>query len=185
MPSLFETFKARAEAVSAEVHRAESVSAARSFILEFLAAEGVADQPYAYAVSAGGALLGDTHQKTLALAVPGLRFDVTRETAEAAKVGISQVEWGIAGTGALVTDATALERRLVSALPLIHIAILPTAAILADMAAVFAQADPRRIPYLSMITGPSRTADIERVLTIGVHGPARLVIVCVDDMESN
>jgi L-lactate dehydrogenase complex protein LldG len=185
MPSLFETFRERAEAVSAEVHRMESASDARSFILEFLTAEGVADQPYAYAVCAGGGLLGDTYQKALALAVPGLRFDVTRETAEAAKVGISEVEWGIAATGTLVTDATAVERRLVSTLPPVHIAILATAAIQPDMAAVFAQANPRRIPYLSLITGPSRTADIERVLTIGVHGPARLVIVCVDGMEDN
>jgi L-lactate dehydrogenase complex protein LldG len=185
MPSLFEEFRTRAEAVSAEVHRVESSVAARSFILEFLIAEGVADQPYAYAVCADGGLLGDTHHKALALAVPGLRFDVTRETAEAAKVGISQVEWGIAATGTLVTDATAVERRLASALPQIHVAILPTAAIRFDMAAVFTEADPRRSAYLSMITGPSRTADIERVLTIGVHGPGRLVIVCVDDMEAN
>jgi len=48
------------------------------------------------------------------------------------------------------------------------------------MAAAFATIDPRRSAYLSLITGPSRTADIERVLTIGVHGPARLVILCVD-----
>jgi L-lactate dehydrogenase complex protein LldG len=180
MSSLFETFRARAEAVSAEVHRMESAAAARSFILDFLAAEGVADRPRFYAVCTDGALLGDTHHHALALAVPGLRFDVTRETAEEAKVGITQVEWGIAATGTLVTDATAVERRLASTLPLIHIAILPTAAIQPDMAAVFANVDPRRIAYLSMITGPSRTADIERVLTIGVHGPARLVIVCVD-----
>ena len=35
--------------------------------------------------------------------------------------------------------------------------------------------------YLSFITGPSRTADIERVLTIGVHGPSRFVIIAVDE----
>ena len=177
MPSLFDTFRTRAEAVSAEVHRVESMAEARAFILHFLRAEGVADQPYSYAVASGGALAGET--------LAGLRFDVTRDTAEAAKVGISEVEWAIAATGTLVTDATAVERRLVSTLPPIHIALLSTTAIEADMAAVFTKADPRRINYLSMITGPSRTADIERVLTIGVHGPGRLVIVCVDNMGSN
>ena len=37
--------------------------------------------------------------------------------------------------------------------------------------------------YISFITGPSRTADIERVLTIGVHGPERLIIVVVDEFQ--
>jgi L-lactate dehydrogenase complex protein LldG len=37
--------------------------------------------------------------------------------------------------------------------------------------------DPARVPFLALVTGPSRTADIERVLTIGVHGPRRLIIV--------
>jgi L-lactate dehydrogenase complex protein LldG len=48
---------------------------------------------------------------------------------------------------------------------------------------VLARVDPRKSAYLSFITGPSRTADIERVLTIGVHGPERLVIVLVDNLE--
>jgi L-lactate dehydrogenase complex protein LldG len=95
------------------------------------------------------------------------------------------VECGIAATGTLLTDATAVDRRLVSTLPPIHVAILPTAAIVPDIAAAFATVDPGRSAYLSMITGPSRTADIERVLTIGVHGPARLVILCIDGTEAN
>jgi L-lactate dehydrogenase complex protein LldG len=97
-------------------------------------------------------------------------------------VGISQLECAIADTGTLVTDAAPVERRLASALPVIHVAVVPTDAILPDMASAFARIHPSRSGYISLITGPSRTADIERVLTIGVHGPSRLVIVFVDEM---
>jgi L-lactate dehydrogenase complex protein LldG len=42
---------------------------------------------------------------------------------------------------------------------------------------------PKDTKFITLITGASKTADIERVLAIGVHGPERLVIVCVDDLE--
>jgi L-lactate dehydrogenase complex protein LldG len=41
---------------------------------------------------------------------------------------------------------------------------------------------PDKSSYLTLITGPSKTADIERVLAIGVHGPERIVILCVDEL---
>jgi L-lactate dehydrogenase complex protein LldG len=115
--------------------------------------------------------------------LPAAIFDVTREAAAAAKVGISEMEWAIADTGTLVQDAAAAERRLVSTLPEIHIAMVATDSIQPDLPSVLARINPRQTAYLSMITGPSRTADIERVLTIGVHGPERVVIVCVDEAE--
>ncbi len=117
----------------------------------------------------------------LAGRVPGLRFDVTRELAAQAKAGISQFEWAAAGTGTLLQDATAVDQRLVSSLPLLHIAMVPAARIVADVPTALAKFDPKQCGYLAAITGPSRTADIERVLTIGVHGPERLVIVFVDE----
>jgi len=48
---------------------------------------------------------------------------------------------------------------------------------------VFERLHPSQANYISFITGPSRTADIERVLTIGAHGPERLVIVVVDALD--
>jgi L-lactate dehydrogenase complex protein LldG len=180
---LFATFQARAEAVSAEVHRFVTRLEALAFLLDFLRAESVADAPGSYAVWADGPFLTGLDRTDLARQVPGLRFDVTRETSAAAKIGIGQVDFAIADTGTLVADSTAVEERLVSTLPAIHIALLPAGEIYPDLAAAIALLNPRRSPYLSMITGPSRTADIERVLTIGVHGPKRLAIVCIDELE--
>ena len=77
-----------------------------------------------------------------------------------------------------------MERRLASTLPPIHIAIVETSRIVPDMPAVFAKIRPEQTNYISFITGPSRTADIERVLTIGVHGPEKLIIVFVDDLAA-
>ncbi len=170
MNDLFEQFKARAEAVSAEVSRFRTPAEAVAFASEFAAAHGPAvwaHGPWRRFASEG----------------PGLSFEVTRETAERAQVGISQVEWGVAATGTLAQDASAAAQRLVSTLPPVHIALLPAARIVPDLAALFAAADPARCAYFSMITGPSRTADIERVLTIGVHGPERLLILAVDSDE--
>ena len=124
-------------------------------------------------------------RRSLSEQAPGLSFSVTRHSAEKAKIGISQVECAISDTGTLVNDAAPVERRLVSTLPTIHVAVAPTDAIQADMAAALAWIHPSRCGYISMITGPSRTADIERVLTIGVHGPSRLVIVFVDELGNN
>ena len=54
--------------------------------------------------------------------------------------------------------------------------------LLPDMPSLLTRLHPKDSAYIALITGPSRTADIERVLTIGVHGPERLVIVFVDDL---
>jgi L-lactate dehydrogenase complex protein LldG len=183
--SCFSTFKSRAEAVSAEVHRFLTQADALAFVLEFLRSEGVLDAPNCRAVWADCPFLEGLNKEALRVSVPGLVFDVTREGCAEAKIGISQVDWGKADTGTLVQDATAVEKRLVSTLPLIHIALIATSKILPDLPSLLTAIDPRQAGYISFITGPSRTADIERVLTIGVHGPERLIIVAVDEMRGN
>jgi L-lactate dehydrogenase complex protein LldG len=191
----FDTFKIRAEAVNAEVHRFATRLDALQFILQVLKQEGVADAAQSYAVWADAmspdgrqdsgrtaSMLAGVSKQQLSEQVPGLRFDVTRALAAEAKIGISEFDWAIANTGTLVQDATAVEKRLVSTLPIVHIAVAGTDAIVPDLPSLLAHASPRQTNYLAFITGPSRTADIERVLTIGVHGPERLVIVFVDEI---
>lgn len=179
---MYELFKARAERAGAEVHRFTSKAEAEGYIVGLLGEEQVRDEAGHLAVWAECPFL-DAAFKERVSQLPGMRFSVSREDANSAWVGISQVDGAMAEIGTLVQDATAIDKRLVSMLPEIHLAILDTNTIVADMPSWIAQTDATKIGgYMSMITGPSRTADIERVLTIGVHGPRRLVICCVDNM---
>jgi len=179
---MYEQFKTRAEGVGAEVHRYRTRNEALDFIRLFLQQEAVADATSSAVWAAGPFLTGiDTGE--LGREIPGLSFNVSRETAAAATIGITEMGWALADTGSLVADQTAVEQRLASTLPTIHIALIGTERILPDKAAVFTRINPANSRYIAFITGPSRTADIERVLTIGVHGPKRLVIVFVDELE--
>jgi len=178
---MYQQFKDRAEEVSAEVYRFVTNDAALDFVVQFLQKEGLADEPHAFALWADCPFLGAIDRQPLER-LDGLKFEVTREMAAVAKFGISQMEWALADTGSLAQNSTAIEQRLVSSLSTIHIAIVPTSGILPDMPALLAGVHPKDCAYLAMITGPSRTADIERVLTIGVHGPERLVIIFVDEL---
>lgn len=180
---MYEQFKVRAEAVGAEVHRFGTKGEALDFLCLFLQQEGTADAPHFSAVWASGPFLKGVDTAALSGKIPGLGFDVSRQRAADARVGISEVDWAVTDTGSLVSDQSAAEQRLASTLPAIHIALVGTDRILPDKTAVFSRIDPRTSRYIAFITGPSRTADIERVLTIGVHGPKRLVIVFVDETE--
>ena len=178
---MYQQFKTRAEGVSAEVYRFGTCGEAGDFILQFLQQEGVADAPQQHALWADCPFLDAIDRQELT-AVAGLKFDVTRELAADARFGINQMQWALTDTGTLADDSSAVEQRLVSSLPTIHIALVPTSGLLADMPELLTRVNPRTSGYIALITGPSRTADIERVLTIGVHGPERLVIVFVDEL---
>ena len=95
------------------------------------------------------------------------------------EVGITGTQAGIAETGTLVLDSSMERNRLVSLVPPVHIAILDASRIyptLAD-ALAFLQSGEEVSPAVTLITGPSRTADIELTLAIGVHGPQELYVI--------
>ncbi len=177
---MFDIFKMRAEAVNAEVHRFRSDAEALDFIIELLQKEGIADNPGSYAVWADCRFLDGLDRKQLSEKVPGLKFDFSRKAAAESRIGITQMDWAIANTGSLMQDSTAVDQRLASSLPLIHVALAATDRLLADLPSLLTKIDPKESGYMALITGPSRTADIERVLTIGVHGPERLIRIFVD-----
>jgi L-lactate dehydrogenase complex protein LldG len=71
-------------------------------------------------------------------------------------------------------------------LTLAHASLCPTAALVAsldDAAPVIRQLSlAQGGGFLTLVTGPSRTADIERVLTVGVQGPGKIMTLFVDDL---
>jgi len=105
-----------------------------------------------------------------------------RQACAAADVGITTAEYGLADTGALVVLATPHECRLVSLLPLVHITVLAADGILSGLDELFTRLpDPAALSSsMVLIAGPSRTADIEQILTLGVHGPREIHLVLLD-----
>jgi L-lactate dehydrogenase complex protein LldG len=89
-------------------------------------------------------------------------------------LGITEADYLLPETGTLVLTSSAARPRAVSLLPRVHLAIVRPDMLRADMHQVFAEAKDRN--YLVFITGPSRTADIELTVTLGVHGPRHLYV---------
>ena len=99
-------------------------------------------------------------------------------------MGVSLMDYGIAETGTLVLDSRAEETRLSTMLSEIHVAVLYRSKIRESALAMTEELkgvvrDPGS--YMAFITGASRTADIERVLAMGVHGPLELHIMLVEE----
>jgi L-lactate dehydrogenase complex protein LldG len=98
--------------------------------------------------------------------------------------GFTPADFGIAETGSLVLDSTSEDLRLATMLSEVHVAVLPKSKIVSDSLDLkeMLQERFRRPPcYVAFITGASRTADIERVLTIGVHGPQELHLLLLEE----
>ncbi len=93
-------------------------------------------------------------------------------------IGITEADYLLPETGTLVLRSSAERPRAVSLAPRVHLAIVQPTTLRADMHQVFAEAKDSN--YLVFITGPSRTADIELTVTLGVHGPKNLYVWMTD-----
>ena len=107
-----------------------------------------------------------------------------RNHLEKIHTGLTPADCAIAETGTIVLDSAAEDMRIATMLSEIHVACVPASRIKADAMEVAEFLDGRlkSAPcYTAFITGASRTADIERVLTIGVHGPQELHILIIEE----
>jgi L-lactate dehydrogenase complex protein LldG len=93
------------------------------------------------------------------------------------EVGVSRAVYGLADTGSVVIAAGPDEPRARSLLPAVHVTILDADRILPGLPELFAALDGKLPSALAIVTGPSRSADIEQKLVIGVHGPGEVHII--------
>lgn len=98
---------------------------------------------------------------------------------------ITTCEWLVARTGSIVMTAAGVGGRTVSVYAPVHICIAYRSQLVYDVKDVLQQAKEKyagNLPSLiTFATGPSRTADIEKTLVVGVHGPKEVYVMLVDD----
>lgn len=173
-------FVTAAESVGARVVNVESLDAASRYIADH--AEGTVLLPPQASLERLGL------EPVLARQAEVLTsFDKT--AAEQAMAGVTGANFGISETGTVALDSTAEPVRLATTLPTRHFVLLDPKKIVADGQAAIPHVrkihEQSERTFLAYISGPSRTADIERVLTIGVHGPKELHILLLENLSDD
>ncbi len=173
-------FTERAEALGVAVGRAADAAAGARWLAEVAAGWGATRGIAAAEVAASApALLRE-------LAALGIAADAagSPETTRDAPLGISLARAAVAETGSVLLAEPTLEDRAIGMLAAGQAIICPTEGLVPSldeaMAALVGIAAGPRASYATLVTGPSRTADIERVLTVGVQGPARVAVLFLD-----
>jgi len=118
------------------------------------------------------------------LNLPLLRTDQPYDVNELEKcdAGIGECDALVAQTGSIVVNSRTSGGRALSCLPPHHMVLARRDQLVRDLSAAFALVKQKfadNAPsMISVITGPSRTGDIERILVLGAHGPKKLTVIC-------
>jgi len=111
-------------------------------------------------------------------------LDLCRESDPTVRAGVTGAVCGIAETGSVLLASGAGQTLTASLLPEVHVAILKKSRLLPTLAGALGRPEVREAAAGVIVTGPSRTADIEMTLTIGVHGPGELHVFLIDDSDA-
>lgn len=188
--ALAERFKHELERVGGKVYRAAPTEAAAT-AAAILTDQGLAgtvvrwEDPSLNGLGLDEAL--NTAGFTVVPFAPGAGGGALVQAAEQAVAGITGCDAAIAETGSLVLGSRQLEEqsapgrgRVVSLLPPVHIAIVRLEQLVYSALEVFRGLKSAPMPsQVVFVTGPSRSADIENDLSIGVHGPGQVHVILV------
>jgi L-lactate dehydrogenase complex protein LldG len=170
-------FRAKGAELKAEFHLVDNAQELESRLRELSQAEGwkqVASHKGRLTTPACDAL-------KLPVCLTDAPYDVNLlETCDA---GITECDALVAQTGSVLITSRSAGGRAVSVLPPHHVVIARREQLLPDLPAAFDLLKQKYAPdypsFISFITGPSRTGDIERILVLGAHGPKKLTIFCI------
>lgn len=181
---LFSRFQQRLTAAGGVAYLLGSLAEAASVIADHpaLEAKEMVIPPGLAERAPWGTLLSLLSNKGLQLHEAGTPASVAD-----APAGLSNAELAVAETGSVMLAENSLTGRVVSMLTLTHFVVVRArdlVPMLNEAGArlqAFTKPGPDQRRYVSLVTGPSRTADIERALTIGMQGPKALCVLIVQD----
>jgi len=162
------------EALAGKTARAATCEDARAYVAAVLDGKT--------AVASNAPFLRECGIVDLAGVQPGFTDAAAlRAQCATAQVGITSADYALADTGTLVMLASPAEARLISLLPPVHIAVVGKDRVLSGLDELFTilPLPAEQTSSMVLITGPSRTADIEQILVRGVHGPGEIHVVVV------
>ncbi len=179
-------FRAECAAAGGFVHLVADPSAAADAVVKLLRERSVRR------ILLGSGPVVDALALPAHLAAAGVEAVAVSSPADAARrdaffsadAGVSGVDYLVAETGSIVLLTRQDQPRSLSLLPPLHIAVAERRQLLPDLFDLFevqGEAERRGLPScLSLITGPSKTGDIELRLVTGVHGPGEVHVVLID-----
>lgn len=172
-------FTKQSEGLKTEIHRCSNIAAAREILMR-LAAEGGWKKIASHSLPETDALL-----EGCSLPLVRTEKGYAVEELESCDAGITGCECLVAQTGSIMVSVASAGGRALSVLPPHHLVIARSSQMVPDLTAAFDSVKQRygnSFPsFLSFITGPSRTGDIERILVLGAHGPKRLSILLLEE----
>ncbi|MCX6273327.1 MAG: LUD domain-containing protein [Bacteroidetes bacterium] len=123
-------------------------------------------------------------QITALLSKGGVKLASDPESFTKQKVGITSCEYLIARLGSIMVSSKTTSGRRMNVFPEVHVVVAYTSQLVPDLKQAFAHITNKygkKLPSMvTVITGPSRTADIEKTLVMGAHGPKELYLFLID-----
>jgi L-lactate dehydrogenase complex protein LldG len=182
LAELLELFRSRAEPLGVVVHQGDHAALARQFV----AWSAEANAPFAIVAEELRERYPAFCDALAGLGVAQVAPESPEQMRDSA-LGLSIARAAVAETGSALMAEPTLADRSIGMLPRAQAIVIPTQALLpsldeaAPILRALALAPGRNM--VTLVTGPSRTADIERVLTVGVQGPGRVMILFADDLD--